>query len=273
MNPFAEELKVSRKAAGYRSASAFFEWLKARGVSFNYSYYMRLEQGGLPSEKVVSEIASTLKKGAGDRLILAYCRSLFPRQNYLFAAPEEEQRPAMVEEPAPRESSSSSPEGQKELTPKQVAAIEHGEATYHLFLLSTLARRAIQISELEKWFSLKTINTSLRILSEAGLVNLSKGAFEHTAVELRFPDAYNSALKEAYAKFDLWDENFGRKFGLEQLINKMLVRRISGRYLLLVRKQLEVLFELTKSSDEVDQRYNENVLQLKVSLRQGKLPG
>ena len=59
----------------------------------------------------------------------------------------------------------------------------------------------------------------------------------------------------------------------EQLINKMIVRRVSGRYLALVRKQIDVLFELTKTSDEVDSRYNENVLQLKVSLRQGKLPG
>ncbi|MGZ3653065.1 MAG: hypothetical protein ACXVB9_01460 [Bdellovibrionota bacterium] len=271
MTPFAEELKRSRQAAGFKTASSFFELLKGKGIGFNYSYYMRLEQGGLPSEKVVNEIASSVKKDQGDRLILAYCQSLFPKQGYLFTQNQAEEEP--VDEPAPRESSSAAPQGQKELTPRQVAALVHNEATYHLFLLSTLARRAVRTNEVEKWYSPKTLNASLKILSEAGLVSVSKGAFEHTAVELRFPEAYNTELKEAYAKLDSWDESFGKKSGLEQLINKMIVRRVSGRYLALVRKQLDVLFELTKTSDEVDQRYNENVLQLKVSLRQGKLPG
>jgi hypothetical protein len=273
MNPFAEELKRSRKAAGYKTASSFFEWLKAKGVGFNYSYYMRLEQGGLPSEKVVNELASSVKKDWADRLILAYCASLFPRQGYLFTSAFAPPPAEPLEAPAPREAESASPQGQKELTQRQVAALVHNEATYHLFLLSTLARRAVRTSEVEQWYSTKALNVSLKILSEAGLVSVTKGEFEHIAVEMRFPEAYNAELKEAYAKLDLWDESFGRKSGLEQLINKMIVRRVSGRYLALVRKQLEVLFELTKTSDEVDQRYNENVLQLKVSLRQGKLPG
>ncbi len=272
MTPFAEELKKCRLAAGHKSATSFFEWLKTKGIGFNYSYYMRLEKDGLPSEKVVSELASTMKKDAADRLILAYCRSLFPKQEYLFTGGGKAEI-EVVEETAPRESASAAPLGQKELTPRQVAALSSNEATYHLFLLSTLSRRTIKTAEVEKWFSLKTLNASMRLLSDAGLVLVGKGTFEHTAVELRFPDAYSQELKEAYAKFDLWDESFGRKCGLEQLINKMLVRRVSGRYLSLVRKQLEVLFELTKTSDEVDSRYNENVLQLKVSLRQGKLPG
>src|SRR4051812_42480455 len=112
MTPFAEELKRSRRQAGFKTASSFFEWLKTKGIGFNYSYYMRLEQGGLPSEKVVSELASSVKKDWADRLILAYCASLFPNQGFLFASPPPA-APA-TEEPAPRESDSSSPEGQKE---------------------------------------------------------------------------------------------------------------------------------------------------------------
>lgn len=272
MTPFAQELQACRLALGHRTASSFFEWLKTKGIGFNYSYYMRLEKDGLPSEKVVTELASTLKRDAGDRLILAYCRSRFPKQEYLFTQAGRAADEA-AEHLAPRESASQAPSGQKELTPRQVAALASSEATYHLFLLSTLARRAIRTVEVERWFSSKTLTVSLRTLAEAGLVMAGKGIFEHTAVELRFPEAYSAELKEAYARFDTWDETFGRKCGLEQLVNKMLVRRVSGRYLTLVRKQLEVLFELTKTSDEVDQRYNENVLQLKVSLRQGKLPG
>ncbi len=272
MTPFAQELRECRESLGYRTASSFFEWLKTKGISFKYSYYMRLEKDGLPSEKIVKELTSSLKKDAAERLVLAYCRSLFPRQEYLFTGRQETSGKTDLNS-SNRESASTTPEGQKELTPRQVAALAGGEVIYHLFLLSTLARRPIRNSEVEKWYSSKVLSAALRVLSESGLVLAGKGYFEHTAVELRFPDAYSSELAEAYSKFDLWDESFGRKVGLEQMVNKMLVRRVSGRYLLLVRKQLELLFDLTKTSDELDSRYNENVLQLKVSLRQGRLPG
>jgi hypothetical protein len=271
MNHFAEELKTARLAAGYKTASAFFEWLKRKGVSFNYSYYMRLEKGGLPSEKVVTELAATFEKDWADRLILAYCRALFPRHAYLFPQPEAHEDFPQV--PVSVEPASSTPYGQKELSPRQVAILAASEDTYHLFLLCTLARRGIEEKELDRWFSAKAMNHAIKSLSSAGLLTSEGRKFERTSMELRFPDSYTAELKEAYAKFDVWDESFGRKFSLDQIVNKMLIRRVSGRYVSLVRKQLDLLFELTKTSDEVDDRYNENVLQLMVSLRQGKLPG
>jgi hypothetical protein len=113
----------------------------------------------------------------------------------------------------------------------------------------------------------------LKQLSGAALVRVAEEGFEAVSIESRFPDAYNDELKAAYAKFDLWDEEFGARMGLDLLVNKMIIRRVSGRYLVIIRKQLEVLFELVKSSDETDIRFNDQVLQLKVALRQGKLPG
>jgi hypothetical protein len=265
MTSFSQELKAARASLGHKSARSFFDWLKEGGVSFNYSYYMRLEQGGLPSEKVAQELASVLKGEWNDRLILAYCRTLFPKNSYLFARASAAQPAVAVE--------SYEPTGQKELTPKQVAVLASSEANYHLFLISTLARRPVQEGDLQKWFPAKTIQASLRQLEGAQIIRRVENGFEGATIEARFPEAYNKELKEAFQKFDHWDESFGGQFDLDFLMNKMLIRRVSGRYLLIIRRQMDLLLELLRSSDEVDTRYNDNVLQLKVVLRQGKLPG
>lgn len=266
MSAFAQELKSARSVLGHKNARAFFDSLKEKGVSFNYSYYMRLEQGGLPSEKVAQEIASALKGELADRLILAYCRCLFPKNSYLFEAPAAKKEPAQAEK-------TYVPSGQKELSLKQVAVIAASKANYHLFLAATLARRLVKEKEFHEWFNPRELAVSLKQLGEAALVRVTEEGFEAVSIESRFPDAYNSELKAAYSKFDLWDEEFGARMGLDLLVNKMIIRRVSGRYLVIIRKQLEVLFELVKSSDETDVRFNDQVLQLKVALRQGKLPG
>lgn len=268
MSDFSEELKLARKSKGHSQAKAFYQWLKNKGISFNYSYYMRLEQGGLPSEKVVRELSQAIKGEWQDRLILAYCRSLFPKNAYLFPKGD-------WSIPAQEESSSSKPQQslQQELTVKQVSVLASAELNYHLFLLSTLARKSISEQELEVWFSEKAIQSSLKQLGSVNLIRKTETGFEALSTEMRFPDAYNQELKDAYKKFDEWDESFGTQLAMDLLINKMLIRRVSGRYLSIIQKQLENLFEIVRSSDEMDARFNDNVLQLKVVLRRGRLPG
>ncbi len=266
MQEFAEELKSARKAKGFSQAKAFFLWLESKGISFNYSYYMRLEQGGIPSEKVVTEISRALKGEWQDRLILAYCRALFPKNSYLF--PKGEWSIAKAQKASVPTKSS-----QQELTIKQIMVIAASELNYHLFLLSTLARRPILETELENWFSPKAIQASLRQLAQVNLLRITDPGFEAISSEMRFPEAYNNELKGAYKKFDQWDESFCVQLAMDLLINKMLIRRVSGRYLSIIQGQLESLFEIVKSSDEMDARFNDNVLQLKVMLRRGRLPG
>ncbi|RZA01788.1 MAG: hypothetical protein EOP11_17215 [Proteobacteria bacterium] len=271
MEAFAVELKNTRLKLGHRTARAFHAWLKERGASFNYSYYMRLEQGGLPSEKVVQEIANACRAPAADRLLLSYCRSLFPKSAYLFPEPAEEKKPAPIEDdPSLKGATIAS---QKELSLRQVAAIGAGEVHYHIFLLCTLARKAIRPEELGTAYPAKVLNAAFALLVKHEVLRQGEEGFEARAPEARFPDAFNQELKDAYARFDQWDESFGSRFALDQLLNKLLLRRVSGRYLSIINKQLDALFEIVKSSDEVDQRHNDKVLQLKVVLRQGKLPG
>jgi hypothetical protein len=265
MPEFAEELKSARLAKGLKTAKEFFQWLKNRGISCNYSYYMRLEQGGLPSEKVVHEIAFAIKGDWQDRLILAYCRSLFPKNSYLFPAVEWSSHKSGAEVFAKK--------NQQELTLKQIAVIASSEIHYHLFLLLTLARKSISEKELGSKFSSKEVKQGIRRLIQENLVRETELGFEAISTEIRFPDAYNFELKEAYKKFDLWDETFGTQLAMDLLIDKLLIRRVSGRYLTIIQSQLENLFEVVKSSDELDLRFNDTVLQLKVLLRKGKLPG
>lgn len=273
MAGFATELKEAKSNGGHRSARAFFLWLKERGVSFNYSYYMQLEQGGLPSEKVVSEIGAALGGSWPDRLALAYCRELFPKQAYLFPAPEVAKSDAEPSFSGSSEDARYAPAGQKELSIRQVAVLSAHEHNYRLFLLVTLARRPVPLKELLAIIPEKPLRAAAKALRDAGLMREDAHGLAAVSVESRFPPAHSRELKEAYQKFDDWDDAFGTVAGLDRVLNKLLLRRVSGRYLGIISRQLETVFDLVKSSDETDPRFNEQVLQLKVTLRHGKLPG
>ena len=273
MAGFAKELKEAKAGGGHRSARAFFLWLKERGVSFNYSYYMQLEQGGLPSEKVVAEIGAALRGAWPDRLALAYCRELFPKQAYLFPAPETAKSGAGPGlSPAPEEARYA-PAGQKELSLRQVAVLSAQEHHYRLFLFVTLARRPVPSAELTSFIAEKPLRAAVKALREAGLLREEAQGLVAVSVESRFPPAHGRELEEAYRKFDQWDDASGASAGLEPVLNKLLLRRVSGRYLGIISRHLETVFDIVKSSDETDPRFNEQVLQLKVTLRHGKLPG
>lgn len=274
MGEFAKELRILRQSLGHKSAKSFFQWLKKSGVSFNYSYYMRLEQGGLPSEGLVKEIAQAVKGDWEDRLVLSYCRSLFPNKAYLFpeASSTRGKVSSELTEPEPLKSIVGKP-STKELNLKQIAAISQHEHVYHLFLLVTLSRRAIPLEELRQWFSVKALEAAVRALEQVDVIKQSKEGIESIAKEARFPEAYSADLKASYEKFDKWDESFGTQLGLEIVINKMQLRRVSGRYISIIQSQLDVLFELVRSSDEMDSKFNDKILQLKVVLKQGTLPG
>jgi len=273
MGEFAKELRLLRQSLGHKSAKSFFQWLKKSGVSFNYSYYMRLEQGGLPSGGLVKEIAQTVKGEWEDRLVLSYCRSLFPNKAYLFPEDSSTRVKSATESVEPEPIKSMGKPNTKELNLKQIAAIAQHEYVYHLFLLVTLSRRPIPVDELRQWFSVKALELAVKALEQVDVIKQSKGGIESIAKEARFPEAYSADLKASYERFDKWDESFGSQLGLEMVINKMQLRRVSGRYISIIQKQLDVLFELVRSSDEMDTRFNDKILQLKVVLKQGSLPG
>ncbi|NUM87814.1 MAG: hypothetical protein HUU37_01285 [Bdellovibrionales bacterium] len=263
-------LAETRKRMGYHTSRAFFDHLKKQGVSFNYSYYMRIErEGALPSAKVMREIASALPEKAGEALVLGYCREQFPEHGFLF--PE---RAFSVEaEPPPAGAPADGQTKQKELSLRQVATIVKSENHYYTFLLLSLARTPIRLAEIQEHFPARLVPPVLEDLLRERIILERGGSYSAVSVETRFPEAYNEELKRAYARMDEWDVDFGKRFQLEPFVNKMMIRRVSPRYLGIIRHQLEGLFDLVRSSDENDARFNESVIQLRVNLRKGRLPG
>lgn len=267
-------LAETRKRLGYSTSRAFFDHLKKQGVSFNYSYYMRIErEGALPSAKVVREIASALPEVEGEALVLGYCRDIFPEHSFLF--PERGSSPQaskdQAEDAAPVANTSHGK--QSELSLRQVSTIVKSENHYYTFLLLSLARTPITLAQFQEHFPAKVVQPVLDDLLKERIITESKSMYSAVSVETRFPEAYNDELKRAYARMDEWDVDFGKHFQLEQFVNKMMIRRVSPRYLGIIQHQLEGLFDLVRASDENDSRFNESVIQLRVNLRKGRLPG
>ena len=90
--------------------------------------------------------------------------------------------------------------------------------------------------------------------------------------EIKFPpkSKFNDKL---YRIFDQWDVEFATAINMDLLVSKTLLRRISPRYLGLINSQIQILIESLKLSDESETKYNSEVIQLSMSLYQGKLPG
>jgi hypothetical protein len=83
----------------------------------------------------------------------------------------------------------------------------------------------------------------------------------------------DDSLKELYKKMDEWDLSFGEKLNLTPVIKRMQIRRISWRYLNLIESHLNLVFEMIRSSDELDTKHNDHIIHLQLVLKQGKVPG
>lgn len=267
MADFAQTLRQARLDLGYKAAKSFYAALDEHKVSFNYSYYMRIEQGKtLPSAKVVQEIASFLGGMAADTLIRSYCRSLFPKFPHIFQGVDESR--IKIDEKSTEVSIK-----QKEMTEKDIAVLIKSRSHYYMFVLITLARREMTYSELNEYFKADELEKVIQDLLKEQLLLRSETGVRSVSIESKFPKAESQSIKKAYAQMDEWDQEFGQQFQLETLVDKFFLRRISLRYITVIEKQLDALFELVKSSNEIDHRYNDQVMQLKVSLKTGRLPG
>lgn len=272
-NEFARRLKSIRLRTGARSARAFFNELsEGRRLTFNYSYYVRIEKGlTLPSAQVVSTLAELVGETDAAALVQAYCQTLFPRFSSVFGHYRE---PAVDGASDPSSDRAEGPlvTTQSELSRTQVAVIGSDRDTYHVFLIATLARKPFPIDRLGEVLRGDPL-VAVRKLEAAKLISMKGNELSATAVEARFPKATDKATKEIYERLDEWDDEFGTRFDMEALVHKLLLRRISPRYLSLIRSQLENLFDLIKASDETDTKYNDEVVHLRVTLRRGRLPG
>lgn len=271
---FGNELKRIRKSLGYPSARSFYrEFLGRRAVlGFNYSYYMKVEGGrALPSPAMVTELAALLPSPEHQaELVTAYCRSLFPRYEGLFdrksrapsspAFPPDAGEGALLVKP-------------RFLTAAQVSCLARSRCVYYLFLILTLARGPVRITDLSRAIGEKDVSSALAELAAARLALVEGGFASSSAKEMKFPPGESASVKKQYAVIDQWNLEFGQRMDFEQLANRMQVRRISPRYSSLILSHLELLAELLKAADEVQQDLNDEVVMLNILLFRGNLPG
>lgn len=72
---------------------------------------------------------------------------------------------------------------------------------------------------------------------------------------------------------DEWDQEFAEAFQLQKIIEKLMIRRVSFRYIGLIRRHFDLLFDLIRSADETDLRHNSKVIHLQAKLGYGSLSG
>ena len=265
MSTLGESLVRIRLELGHRTSKSFFKYLESRSLECNYQYYVKIEKNIVsPSSNVVNQIAKALDTSMAEELIKAFCSDQFKSFSYLFT-PESitpvKNQTQKISEPL---------QGQKKLTEKQVHTLAQNKDNYHLFLMMTLARRPLTNSDLE---SFKNFKKAIVALKNEGILLQDEKTITATSSEFTFPKAETETLQSHYALFDQWDKDFEEKFSLENIMNKMMIRRISPRYLSLIQKQIEVLQDAVRISDESDIRHNNQVIQLQIRLSKGGIPG
>ena len=267
MNTFGQVLVKMRLELDYKTSKSFFNYLKSKGLECNYQYFVKIEKNlSLPSSTIVNQIAKALERDQGEKIIQAFCREQFNSFSYLF----EESTFAPDIEKTTNSKQVVVAQGQKELTIRQVEALKKKKENYFLFLILTLSRHPVKIKDLNQINQLKKCTQDL---VDAALAILENDTIRASSAEFIFPKSQDGNLDEAYSMFDAWDREFSQQFEFKKYLNKMMIRRISPRYFTVMLKQIEAFTDFVRCSDESDQRYNNDVLHMHISISKGTLPG
>lgn len=267
---FGDKLAQIRAAMGYPSARAFFQHFSEEGhLSFNYSYYIRIEKNKvLPSVAVVTSFCRILNPKNAEALTLAYCRTIFPEMKHLFQAglaPMEPHKLAAAKSPSSVK--------QRQLTLAQIAALSKSQVHYYLFLILTLAREPLESAKLAAAIQKKSVEKELGELRQAKLLRVIEEKFQSISKDMKFPSlSTEPSLKGAYDQLDRWDEAFGKTTGFETAFQKRLIWRISPQQTNTVLQLARVLVEVARTSDESRDELLDEVLTLNLSIGRGRLP-
>jgi len=262
-----------RLELGFRSARGFYQFLSERKkLDFNYSYYMRIEKNKVvPSHQVILQLNDLIGKEKGEQLTQIYCSTLFPEMKHLFKRTE---YPVVSKKII---SSTKTPTStlvkQKFLSPLQVAQITKSKNHYYLFLVVTLARIPIEKVILENLFTKEVLDGVLSDFAASKIIVMVGNKIHSYSKELKFPPAETDNLKKLYKMLDLWDAEFNTGFNLERLLHKVLIRRVSPRFIELIVNHCSLLLDLARASEETESAHNDEILTLTLSLSKGVLPG
>jgi hypothetical protein len=268
-NDLADVLKAIRAEMGFKSARAFYANLSASSVlNFNYQYYVKIEAGTtVPSIPVIEAIAALLGV-RGDRVTLAYCRTVFSTRKYLFKTAASSLGKE-VEKPS---DSQFTVHKARTLTEQQVAQICSSQIHYYVFLTLTLARSPIRLSALIHNFG-EDVRTALEELRDVKVCSSGTEGWMSTAAEQKFPPPGTASIKAHYEKMVPWDREFHSFFNFEMKFDKTLIRRVSSRHYALAQAHCHLLLDLIRSSEEVNPEYNDETIFFELKCYKGSLPG
>jgi hypothetical protein len=141
-----------------------------------------------------------------------------------------------------------------------------------------LSRGSLSVAQIENCFPtiLKEKAVFEQIINELErlkLIHIEDGLVRSISNDMKFPDAETSAQKKLHEQIDLWNLTFYQEARFETILQKMLLRRVSARYLNVIQAHSQVLLDLVRASDEIDPDHNDDVLMLNISIQKGNLPG
>lgn len=275
MSQTLKVLNDFKKKTQFKSLKEFHTYLVHRGFSANYQHFAKILKGqATPTTDIIGQLNLALPD-LSDELTMAHCKDLFPQKSYLF----ESKIPSKPN--APEKNTENESEDLRQnlksakvslLSEAQIATLSKKKQNYFLFLVCTMARKPILISEINQLMGEKVSQSVLSDLLGAGIILKTESGYQTFNTEIKFPpkSKFNESV---YKILDQWDLEFTSVMNMELLISKTLLRRISPRYLGLIQGQIQLLIETLRISDESETKYNSEVIQLNISLFQGKLPG
>jgi hypothetical protein len=275
MSQALKVLNDFKKRTQFKSLKEFHAYLVHRGFSANYQHFAKILNGqATPTTDIIGQLNLALPD-LSDELTMAHCKDLFPQKSYMFESKMPQKMNATIN------NVDNEPEDLRQnlkaakvsvLNESQIATLSHAKQNYFLFLVCTMARKPILISEINELMGEKVTKAALSSLLEAGIILKTESGYQTFNTEIKFP-AKSKFNESIYKILDQWDLEFTTVMNMEMLISKTLLRRISPRYLGLIQGQIQLLIETLRISDESETKYNSEVIQLSISLFQGKLPG
>lgn len=264
-----------KREMNFRSLREFHTYLSQRGFSANYQHFAKIIKGTTTLSMDILEQLNLAAPELSDQLTLAYCKDLFPKKDYLFQA----QLPSVTNQPPDPTESDSTDLRQNLKTTKashlsesQISILCKKKENYFVFLLCTMARKPILITEINQLMSDQVTKSVILNLVESGIILKTKAGYQTFNTEIKFPPK-SKFNEKFYRTLDQWDLEFSTVMNMNSLVTKTMLRRISPRYLGLITSQIQLLIESLRISDESETKYNSEVVQLNISLFQGKLPG
>jgi hypothetical protein len=275
MNNTLKVLTKFKQSMKFGSLKEFHSYILKRGFTANYQHFAKILKGqATPTTDIIRQFNLAMPEFADD-LTIAYCQDMFPQKEYLFHK-QSKQKSDVSTTPTEnhlgdlRQNVRSTKSSV--LSEYQIATLCKNKENYFLFLICTMARKPILISELILLMGDKSTESAISDLVDSGIILSSPSGYQTFNTEIKFP-AKSKFNENNYKKLDKWDLEFTSVMNMDLLVSKTLLRRVSPRYLGLINGQIQLLLESLRLSDESETKYNSEVVQLSISLFQGKLPG